>query len=185
MDAESIAEGSSRKGRGAKRKKKQISENAGRGNIQNLISNMPIKKKEEKLEDDDILSDIINEIDHPTTSTVTASGGLKNKPKQRFSLIAEKKAANLYTKSFAKPKIIKPLYKDETSPVKVVPVDETTNRDIDMEEMEDSESLNQLDSTDCSDTKKSETETIQKKKLLFTISEKKAMESKVEEVSGV
>jgi hypothetical protein len=45
LDKESIAVASTSKGKGVKRKKK-VAENAGRGNLQFMISNMPTKKKE-------------------------------------------------------------------------------------------------------------------------------------------
>lgn len=45
LDEESITQAST-KGKGKKRKKKDISENAGKGNIQLMLSNMPNKRKE-------------------------------------------------------------------------------------------------------------------------------------------
>nr|CAI5851294.1 unnamed protein product [Callosobruchus analis] len=47
LDSESIAHAqSSGKDKGKKRKKKAVSENAGKGNLQQMLSNMPMKKKE-------------------------------------------------------------------------------------------------------------------------------------------
>lgn len=45
MDSQSIAQSSANKGKGTKRKK-NVSEIAGKGNIQLLLSNLPNKKKE-------------------------------------------------------------------------------------------------------------------------------------------
>lgn len=45
MDSQSIAQASANKGKGIKRKK-NVSENAGKGNIQLMLSNLPSKKKE-------------------------------------------------------------------------------------------------------------------------------------------
>lgn len=45
LDSQSIAQASASKGKGVKRKK-NVSENAGKGNIQLMLSNLPNKKKE-------------------------------------------------------------------------------------------------------------------------------------------
>lgn len=45
LDSQSIAQASANKGKGVKRKK-NVSENAGKGNIQLMLSNLPNKKKE-------------------------------------------------------------------------------------------------------------------------------------------
>lgn len=45
LDSQSIAQSSANKGKGTKRKK-NISEIAGKGNIQSMISNLPNKKKQ-------------------------------------------------------------------------------------------------------------------------------------------
>ncbi|KAJ8966094.1 hypothetical protein NQ317_008769 [Molorchus minor] len=70
LDMESIARASA-KGKGTKRKKKSVSENAGKGNLQFMLSNMPSKKKEEtKIDDDAMLSEILEEIDESPSTKV-------------------------------------------------------------------------------------------------------------------
>ncbi|CAH1175786.1 unnamed protein product [Phaedon cochleariae] len=98
LDSESIAQATA-KGKGTKRKKKAVSENAGRGNLQQMLSNMPSKKKEEKkLEDDEMLSEILGEIDSTTSDSIV-------KPKsQEYSILSKKLAAKDYMKSFSMPK---------------------------------------------------------------------------------
>ncbi|KAK4879037.1 hypothetical protein RN001_007183 [Aquatica leii] len=97
LDAESIATAASKKGKG-KRKSKGVSENAGKGNLQFLLSNLPSKKEEKKLGDDDILSDLLSEISDDVTKMQPVV--IKPKPIKNFSLSADKKAAKDYTKSF-------------------------------------------------------------------------------------
>ncbi|CAH1980883.1 unnamed protein product [Acanthoscelides obtectus] len=49
LDSESIAQAqASGRDKGKKRKKKAVSENAGKGNLAQMLSNMPVKKKEVK-----------------------------------------------------------------------------------------------------------------------------------------
>ncbi|RZC38424.1 DNA polymerase alpha catalytic subunit, partial [Asbolus verrucosus] len=97
LDKESIAAAaSSSKGKGLKRKKKAVSENAGKGNVQFLLSNMPTKKKEEeKLDDDQTLSELLGEIDD-------APANIRLKPKtisSNLSPFSAKQAEKEYMKS--------------------------------------------------------------------------------------
>ncbi|KAJ8971883.1 hypothetical protein NQ314_000496 [Rhamnusium bicolor] len=99
LDSESIAQATA-KGKGTKRKKKAISENAGKGNLQLMLSNMPSKKKEEtKIDDDAMLSEILGEIDEtPSTSII------KPKPVAKaYSIMSRKLAAKDYMKNFSVP----------------------------------------------------------------------------------
>nr|XP_023025122.1 DNA polymerase alpha catalytic subunit [Leptinotarsa decemlineata] len=96
LDSESIAQASAR-GKGVKRKKKNVSENAGRGNLQQMLSSMPTKKKEEtKLDDDEMLSEILGEIDETSASIP--------KPKiKEYSVMSRKLAAKNYMKNLSVP----------------------------------------------------------------------------------
>ncbi|CAH0558363.1 unnamed protein product [Brassicogethes aeneus] len=97
LDSQSIQQAS--KGKGTKRKKKAVAENAGRGNIHMMLSNIKPKKKEEvKIDEDDMLSELLGEIDESTPSTST----IKPKPmSQSFNLSSKKQAANDYMKTFS------------------------------------------------------------------------------------
>ncbi|XP_967510.2 DNA polymerase alpha catalytic subunit [Tribolium castaneum] len=73
LDHASIAAASSKKNKGVKRKK-NVAENAGRGNLQYLISNMPSKKKEEKkLDQDDDLAELLQEINETPRESKAAT----------------------------------------------------------------------------------------------------------------
>ncbi|XP_057659152.1 DNA polymerase alpha catalytic subunit [Diorhabda carinulata] len=98
LDIDSIAQASA-KGKGIKRKSRNVSENAGKGKIQQMLSNLPTKKKTEtKIDDDEMLSEILGEIDSsPSTSTI-------QKPKiKEYSALAKKLAAKDYMKNFSQP----------------------------------------------------------------------------------
>ncbi|XP_050513707.1 DNA polymerase alpha catalytic subunit [Diabrotica virgifera virgifera] len=97
LDMESIAQASA-KSKGTKRKTKNVSENAGKGKIQQMLSSLPSKKKvETKIDDDEMLSEILGEIDSsPSTS------GQKPKIKE-YSALAKKLAAKDYMKNFSQP----------------------------------------------------------------------------------
>ncbi|KAJ8980710.1 hypothetical protein NQ317_019204 [Molorchus minor] len=86
LDMESIASASAI-GKGTKRKKKSVSENAGKRNLQFMLSNIPSKKKEEtKIDNDAMLSKILEEIDKSPTST----SSIKPKPMTNtFSSVVE------------------------------------------------------------------------------------------------
>ncbi|KAF5306657.1 hypothetical protein FQA39_LY08846 [Lamprigera yunnana] len=100
LDATSIAQAASKKGKGRK-KNKGISENATKGNLQYLISSMPAKKWDEaKLGEDDILSDLLLEISD-NENTPSKHNVIKPKPSNNFSLSADKKAAKNYIQNFA------------------------------------------------------------------------------------
>ncbi|CAH1980880.1 unnamed protein product [Acanthoscelides obtectus] len=102
LDSESIAQAqASGRDKGKKRKKKAVSENAGKGNLAQMLSNMPVKKKEEiKIDEDAMLTEILEEIDDH-------DGPLK--PKQNkitedeCSIKSRKQAAMDYMKSFSVP----------------------------------------------------------------------------------
>lgn len=109
LDSESIAAATKNKSV-TKKKKKAVSENAGKGNIQYMLSSMPSKKKKEetKLDDDDVLSELISELeDTPSTSkniTTLNQKKIKLKNSPAVSIFAEKQAAKDYMKSFSVPK---------------------------------------------------------------------------------
>ncbi|KAK5645778.1 hypothetical protein RI129_004242 [Pyrocoelia pectoralis] len=112
LDAESLANAASSKKAKNRKKSKGISENAGKGNLQYLISNMPTKKKDEvKLGEDDVLSDLLLEIDDNAPGKSKSENVIKPKPTAKFSLSADKKAAKDYMKSFSLPTL-----KPETTP---------------------------------------------------------------------
>ncbi|KAB0798439.1 hypothetical protein PPYR_09432 [Photinus pyralis] len=109
LDAESLANAASSKKGKNRKKTKGISENAGKGNLQYLISNMPSKRKEEvKLGDDNVLSDLLAEIDDNTPGRSLSEKIIKPKSVAKFSLSADKKAAKDYLNSFSLPKLSKP-----------------------------------------------------------------------------
>nr|XP_022908204.1 DNA polymerase alpha catalytic subunit [Onthophagus taurus] len=96
LDSASIAAASKSKGSSSK-KRKAVSENAGRGNLQFMLSSMPSKKKETvNLGEDDILSELIQEIDVNQSDLDQTSN--------KTSLLNEKQAAKNYMNSFSVPK---------------------------------------------------------------------------------
>ncbi|GJQ86017.1 hypothetical protein Trydic_g14961 [Trypoxylus dichotomus] len=102
LDSESIA-ASAKTSKTQSKKRKAISESAGKGNIQYMLSTMSSKKTEDRnIEDDDILSELIQEIDDGQ-----GAGGVQPKkyPKTGSNLLdAEKEAARNYMKTFQMPK---------------------------------------------------------------------------------
>lgn len=91
LDYESISQATSHK-KGVKRKKKAISDVSSKGNLQYMLSNLPTKKKEEvKIDGDDMLSEILNEIDETPSCSVVKT--------QEF--IPRKKLTENYMKSFS------------------------------------------------------------------------------------
>ncbi|KAG5880463.1 hypothetical protein JTB14_000568 [Gonioctena quinquepunctata] len=98
MDSESIAQATAKGKGGIKRKRKNVSENAGKGNLQQMLSNLPTKKKEEtKIDDDEMLSEILGEIDATPSASVI-------KPKiKEYSVLSRKLAAKDYMKNFTLP----------------------------------------------------------------------------------
>ncbi|VEN38662.1 unnamed protein product [Callosobruchus maculatus] len=103
LDSESIAHAqASGKEKGKKRKKKAVSENAGKGNLQQMISNMPTKKKEEvKIDDDAMLSEILEEMDDASSGPLKAK--LNKTIEDECSIKSRKQAAMDYMKSFSVP----------------------------------------------------------------------------------
>ncbi|KAJ8920671.1 hypothetical protein NQ315_004810 [Exocentrus adspersus] len=100
LDSESIAKATVVKGKGVKRKKKDVSESAGKGNLQFMLSNMSSKKKEEtKIDDDAMLSEILEELDEaaPSNSTCSKSSAAS------YSFTSRKLAAKSYMKNFSVP----------------------------------------------------------------------------------
>ncbi|KAF2880378.1 hypothetical protein ILUMI_25794 [Ignelater luminosus] len=116
LDAESIA-AASKEGTNKKRKKKAVSEQAVKGNLQFLLSNMPSKRKEEvQLGDDNILSELISEIDEDNSmsnSVTFKRATIKPKPISNLTLSADKRAAKDYMKKFSvtKSEILSPKQK--------------------------------------------------------------------------
>ncbi|XP_076255109.1 DNA polymerase alpha catalytic subunit [Rhynchophorus ferrugineus] len=91
LDYESISQANKK---GVKRKKNIVSDSATKGNLQYMLSNMPTKKKEEiKINEDDMLSEILNEIDEGPSCSV--------KPSQEF--IPRKKITQNYMKMISLP----------------------------------------------------------------------------------
>ncbi|KAF5303013.1 hypothetical protein FQR65_LT08342 [Abscondita terminalis] len=123
LDADSIASAVAGKSK-SKKKSKGLSENAGKGKLQFLISNMPSKKKEEvKLGEDDILSDLLSEISESSGNSPSVI--IKPKPITNFSLSTDKKAVKDYMKSFSskttntKEKVLKELHSNFTERMEV------------------------------------------------------------------
>ncbi|XP_060516543.1 DNA polymerase alpha catalytic subunit isoform X2 [Cylas formicarius] len=92
LDSQTIAQARARKGA---KKRKNISENAGKGNLKYMLSNMATSKKKEevKIEDDDMLSDLLEELDDP------GSSNMKIKPKP-LAFMPRKQEAQDYLKKF-------------------------------------------------------------------------------------
>ncbi|XP_018577548.1 DNA polymerase alpha catalytic subunit [Anoplophora glabripennis] len=99
LDSESITKATI-KGKGIKRKKKDISESAGKGNLHFMLSNMSSKKKEDtKIDDDAMLSEILGELDETSSSHTVNS-----KPTtSSYSFTSRKLAAKSYMKNFSLP----------------------------------------------------------------------------------
>ncbi|KAI4466445.1 dna polymerase alpha catalytic subunit [Holotrichia oblita] len=94
---------SSKSAKSQSKKRKAVSENAGKGNIQFMLSNMSSKKTEERnIEDDDILSELIQEIGDTQPSSEGQSIKSAKTGKNLFD--AEKEAARNYMKTFSMPK---------------------------------------------------------------------------------
>jgi DNA polymerase alpha subunit A len=124
LDKESIAVASTSKGKGVKRKKK-VAENAGRGNLQFMISNMPTKKKEEeKLENDEALAELLQEIDSTPTTTPLRPKAIPSNFSPLSVKQAEKKYMNSLTSSVKRPTInlTKPVAKTPVAKKDVAPV---------------------------------------------------------------
>ncbi|GLV41422.1 DNA polymerase alpha subunit 1 [Carabus blaptoides fortunei] len=99
MDTESLAQTS--KNNESRKKKKNLSKSAGKGNIQAMLSNMPEKKKEVvNLDHDDILSDVLSGMDDNMSSKTV------NKSEEVFIPSDEQTAKN-YLRSFSAPKPMK------------------------------------------------------------------------------
>lgn len=117
LDAESIAAASSSAKKDRKRKKGVTDHNTSKGNLQFMISNMQSKKKKEevKLDEDDILSELISEIDNSDSHNSISKPPLKK--------VSEKEATRDYLKSFsvsnekppAKPLVKSPIRQKITS----------------------------------------------------------------------
>ncbi|CAG9863485.1 unnamed protein product [Phyllotreta striolata] len=99
LDVESIAQAST-KGKGVKRKHKNVSENAGKGKLQQMFSTMPTKQKTAaKVDDDEMLSEILDEI-----GTGTANKPTVEKPKiDQYSTLAINISAKNYMKNLSQP----------------------------------------------------------------------------------
>lgn len=82
LDDESISKSSKNKAdgsrRGNKAKLSDNSENKGSSNIRNMLMNMPVKKKEAnvKLDDDDVLGDIMSELNSGVNSSTSSKTGV-------------------------------------------------------------------------------------------------------------
>lgn len=81
--------------------------------------------KEVKLEDDDVLSELINEIDDCDTAAASSSFSqpfIKPQLATSYNTLTEKQAAKDYMKSFARPKLkISTLKNKENTPVNIIP----------------------------------------------------------------
>ncbi|KAL3282491.1 hypothetical protein HHI36_005674 [Cryptolaemus montrouzieri] len=96
LDHESIANASSSKTKGTKRKKKAVSDNVPKSDLKLMISKMPAKRKEEeKVSEDAMLSELLGEMDE-TDQNQTNNHSLK-------SLLSNKKAEIDYLKTFTPP----------------------------------------------------------------------------------
>ncbi|XP_063922765.1 DNA polymerase alpha catalytic subunit isoform X2 [Zophobas morio] len=101
LDQQSIAAAAASGNKKGVKRKKKVAENAGKGNLHSLISNMPTKKKEEgKLEEDETLAELLQEMDDaPTTPSLT-----QRKPKSvtnNFSPLSVKQAEKDYMNKFS------------------------------------------------------------------------------------
>lgn len=109
-------------GRGQKRKAKVAAQSSGKGNIRNLIGNMPSKKKEDvKISEDNILSDIISDLDANTPSNVVKS----TQPITKTNIVeTSKRDAQNYFKSLSanvkKPSVLK-TFKEEKETESIEP----------------------------------------------------------------
>lgn len=91
LDAESITQAAS-KGKGVKRKK-AVSDPSAKGNLKYMLSSISSKKKEEtQIQDDNMLSEILDEIDE------TPSCSSSKEPKKAF--VPRKQIAQNYLKKF-------------------------------------------------------------------------------------
>ncbi|XP_017784640.1 PREDICTED: DNA polymerase alpha catalytic subunit isoform X2 [Nicrophorus vespilloides] len=166
LDSESIAN-ASMKSKGKKRKKKHVSENSGKGKIQFMMSNLPNKKKDVvNLDEDNVLSELLTEIDKPDTKI-----GIKPKAISNFSLIAEKKAIGDYMKNFAasKPKVRKEINCSSTTNNIEEEIGESSKTESVIEDSKQPQTSNLNDSN-------------KKSKLLFQIAEPIKTISKVENI---